>query len=327
MKQSSIRPDDLVKENQRLYAEDLDLLMEGSRYFVEVRCPACGYGRSEWTFTKGGLDHVKCDACDTLYINPRPPLDMLIDYYETAKSIKHWNAVIFPATEEIRRREIFNPRADRTLALCSRFNSPREKLVDVGAGYGTFCMEMVRNGHFAKVVAVEPSPDLAATCRERGLKVLEAAIENVGLKDASVITAFEMIEHLFSPTDFLKVCHEGLAEGGLLIMTTPNIKGFDLMTLGAESENIGGPNHLQYFHPTSMVILLKRRGFQVLALTTPGKLDAEIVRNAALNSKLHLEPFLQEVLLTRWAELGDAFQKFLQEGNLSSNMMVVARKA
>jgi len=120
-------------------------------------------------------------------------LEKLLNYYRNAKSVKHWNEVIYPATEEIRRREISSPRAWDTVRLSGIYETPRERLVDVGAGYGTFCMEMVRNGHFAHVVAVETCPEMAETCRERGLEVLEGAVEEVDLGEASVITAFEMI--------------------------------------------------------------------------------------------------------------------------------------
>ena len=326
MRRNSIRPEDLVKENLRLYAADLEVLMEGRRYFVEVPCPACGHDISELSFVKGGFDHKKCRACDTLYISPRPPFDMLIDYYKTAKSIKHWNDVIFPATEAMRRREIFEPRAWDVHVACKIYGVPFDSLVDVGAGFGTFCMAVEKMGSFSRVIAVEPSPQLAETCRNRGLEVLEGAIEAVDLEAASVITAFELAEHLFCPRKFLEDCHRALVKDGLLIMTTPNIKGFDLVMQGAQSQNIGGPNHLQFFHPNSLTTLVEKIGLEVLSITTPGKLDVEIVRDAALSGELKLGPFLSDLLLDRWAELGGSFQKFLQDNNMSSHMMMIARK-
>ncbi len=62
--------------------------------------------------------------------------------------------------------------------------------------------------------------------------MIEAPIEEVNLDEISVITNFELLEHLFWPKDFLQACHRALPEGGLLILTTPNIKGFDLLVLG-----------------------------------------------------------------------------------------------
>ena len=314
-----------MAENLRLYYVDIMCMMIDREGFVEVPCPACGDDIPNLEFSKDGFEHVRCNSCDTLYISPRPTFDMLMDYYRTARSIKHWNDVIFPATEESRRREIFNPRISKTIDICRRYESPREKLVDVGAGYGTFCMVMEKSGSFDRVIALEPSPELAATCKKRGLEVLEGAIEQVDLEGASVITAFELIEHLFCPRKFLKDCHRALVKDGLLIMTTPNVRGFDLMMLGELSQNIGGPNHLQIFHPASLKELLENCGFEVLEWSTPGKLDAEIIAKKIQDGELDPDKFLRFILTDGWPGPVQ-FQDWLVENRLSSHMMMVARK-
>ena len=95
--------------------------------------------------------------------------------------------------------------------------------------------------------------------------------------------------------------------------------------LGADSENVGGPNHLQYFHPMAMAMMLERHRFKVLSITTPGKLDADIVLTQMVREGLDAGPFLGPML--KDVAPREAFQKFLQENCLSSNMMVVARKS
>ena len=53
-----------------------------------------------------------------------------------------------------------------------------------------------------RVVAVEPTPDLAKTCRAKGLEVIESRIEDAkGLGVVDVIASFEVIEHLFDPSE------------------------------------------------------------------------------------------------------------------------------
>ena len=276
-------------------------------------------------FTKGGFRHLTCSECGTLYISPRPTLDMLMDYYRTAMSVRHWNDAIFPVTEELRSEEILTPRMWHVLKARQRFEVEPWKFVDVGAGFGTFCHMVKRSGHFSNVIAVEPSHELAESCRGKGLEVLEGAIEAVDLESASVITAFELIEHLFSPRDFLKGCHKALFVGGLLILTTPNIKGFDLAMLGELSQNIGGPNHLQLFHPDSLRHLMVECGFEVLEWSTPGKLDADIVLTQIVREGFEAGPFLGPML--KDVVPREAFQKFLVEQHLSSHMLMIARKA
>lgn len=319
MKEAEIRPEALVAENLRLYKEDVESMMKEREGFVEVPCPACGSGAWSLAFTKEGFRHLKCSVCETLYISSRPTFDMLMDYYRNALSIKHWNDVLFPATEEARRKKIFNHRVKNVLGACREHDANYDCIVDVGAGFGTFCEIMMGTGQFRRVIAVEPCQELAESCRSHGVETLAGAIEEIDLEDFSVITAFELIEHLFCPRKFIEDCHRALTEGGLLILTTPNIKGFDLAMLGELSQNIGGPNHLQLFHPESLKLLLENCGFEVLEWSTPGKLDAEIVRRKINDGEFDGFPFLT-FLLT------DDFQRFLVEKRLSSHMMMVARK-
>lgn len=114
----------------------------------------------------------------------------------------------------------------------------------------------------------------------------------------------------------------------MFILTTPNIRGFDLLTLGKLSNNIGGPNHLNYFHPDSLSYLLERCGFKVIEILTPGELDAELVRKKILAGELDVSncPFLKYILVDQWGTTGEIFQHFLAQNNLSSHLWIVARK-
>jgi hypothetical protein len=62
-----------------------------------------------------------------------------------------------------------------------------------------------------------------------------------------------------------------------------------------------------------------------LIVHTPGRLDAELVRDAAIRGEVSLDSFLQRVLVTERA-LGWPFQMFLAEYGLSSHMWMAARR-
>jgi len=328
MKEASIRTDQMVEQSLRMHDEDVAWIRGHARGFVEVACPACESSPRRFEFERDGFQFQRCLACETLYISPRPTAELLGEFYRRSKVINYFNDVIFPSSEEARRKQIFAPRAERVVELCRRHGASMELLVDVGAGFGTFCEEVVRIGAFGRVVAVEPSPTLAATCRSKGLTVIEQTIEDARLEGMSAITNFELVEHLFSPRDFLEGCAQALPVGGLLILTTPNIRGFDLAVLGKLSDNVLGPNHINYFHPRSLSLLLQRSGLEVVEVATPGKLDAELVRKKILAGKLDVssQPFLRQVLVDEWETAGPAFQSFLSENKLSSHLWVVARR-
>ena len=85
---------------------------------------------------------------------------------------------------------------------------------------------------------------------------------------------------------------------------------------------------MNLFNPDSLAGLLSRSGFDVLETATPGRLDAELVRDAALEGELDLaaRPFLKRVLIDEWERLGTPFQSFLATNGLSSHLRVLARK-
>lgn len=327
MKEQDIRPRDLIAENEMLHDIDVKRIFPDSKNFLYVVCPACGEAPKVKEFEKKDFNFMRCQACETLFVSPRPPLSQLNDFY-SAPWITHWNDKIFPVSEQSRREKIFYPRAERVFELCNKYAIGANTLVDVGAGFGTFCEEMEKRNFFNNIVAVEPSQDLACTCRARGINTIEKPIEEVALQNIDVITNFELIEHLFSPEAFLRSCANILAPNGLLILTTPNIKGFDLILLGMLSENVAAPEHLNYFNPHSISLLLEKCGFSTLEILTPGMLDADIVRTKVLAGVIDLksQPFLFEVLVRNWDIAGGPFQSFLADNKLSSHMWIVAKK-
>lgn len=326
---SDISPVELDPGQAERFAADIKMLLLHKSEFVSVPCPACGSEVSRKAFEKYTLDYVVCSECETMYINPRPDQKTLDAYYLRSENYCYWNKYIFPATENVRREKIFRPRVERLIDICRRYGVRRDTLVEIGAGFGTFCEEVGRTGFFSRVLGVEPTPDLAQTCRQRGIEVIEKPVEQVFFDDdtVSVIAAFEVIEHLFCPRDFLKKCHQMLSRGGVLILTCPNVKGFDITVLQAVSDAVD-IEHLNYFHPDSLSGLLAECGFEAVEVSTPGRLDAERVRNAALKNEFDLVPhqFLKRILIDRWDDAGMDFQRFLADNKLSSHMWIAAHK-
>lgn len=326
MKEEDIRPSDLIEEKDKLWQEDIEEMLLLKNQFKEVPCPACRSKNFNHQFDKNEFSFVKCQECMTLFINPRPSADMLKDFYQNSKCIKFWNDKIFPISDIKRRENIFKPRAERVIEICRQQKIPTNVLIDVGAGFGTFCEEVAKLKIFEKIIAIEPSTGLAESCRSKGIEVIEKSVEEAKIDEANVITNFELIEHLFDPRIFIEECYKKLSEGGLFILTTPNINGFDLVVLGKEADGIAGPNHINYFNPESLSILLKNAGFKILEIQTPGQLDANIVRNKILGKKVKVSRFLQQILIDNWETTGENFLKFLVENKLSSHMWIIAKK-
>lgn len=330
LNENDIRPKDL--DAGKLAALDADLCRLAKRKgeFIRVSCPACGADVPVHEFGKYGFSFDRCGDCQTVYMNPRATPEILADFYAHSVLYEYWNEHIFPASRAARMERVFRPRAARILELCSRRELNPEVLIEVGAAGGMFCEEAQRSGGFGRIIAIEPGAAQAATCRSIGVEVIEATLEQVGELDspAQVIASFETIEHVHSPEDFLRHCCRILAPKGLLVLTCPNYVGFDIMTLGPLSDSLDA-EHINLFNPASLCRLVERCGFEVLDLSTPGELDAELVRNKVLEGSISLDgqPFLQKVLIDEWKQRGPAFQEYLKSQLLSSHMWLVASRA
>lgn len=329
MKSSETIPDELADTCKSLSMEDKEIRMKYKDGFVKVSCPACESNDSDFAFVKSDCQFLECNNCKTVYVSPRPTPAVLTEYLEKSKSYEFFAESIFPASEKVRREEIFKPRVDFLLKNCSHLKSQAGVLIEIGAGFGTFCVEVKSRDVFKNVIAIEPVPGLAKKCRERGLEVIDKPFEQIDLEGniADVVVSFEAIEHVFDPRDFIKFCTKLLKKEGLLMLTCPNMLGFDVITLGTKSQSVAG-GHLNMFNPKSIEILLNDFGLEVVDLSTPGKLDAELVRKRILSGEFEIseQPFLKYILVDHWQTYMESFQKWLVDSQLSSHLQVVARK-
>ena len=91
--------------------------------------------------------------------------------------------------------------------------------------------------------------------------------------------------------------------------------------------NISPPEHIQYFNPQSIELILNRAGFKIISLETPGKLDTQIVLKEKLRSFNVVEnnEYIDYLLEQEETVLND-FQNFLSKNKLSSHMLCLAQK-
>lgn len=327
---AEIRSPKFEAMQKQAYANDLARLHTRLNEFVPVACPACGQTAAAKAFDKYRCQFVRCHDCQTLYMSPRPTPDVMDDYYSHSENYRIWGEYIFPASEDRRREKICKPMLQSILAACTQHGVAPRHLMEVGPGFGTFAALARSSGAFERVSAVERTPAMAQACRRHGIEVHEMAVEDLPASfddPADVLVFFEVIEHIFDPKAFLRTGARLLRQGGLLVLTCPNGAGFDTQVLGADSVAVD-TEHVNLFNPQSLSLLMERLGFDVLEVSTPGRLDAELVREAILAGQFDVshQPFLRQVLVDEFDRLGGPFQRFLADNGLSGNMRLIARK-
>lgn len=329
MKEAEIRPQDLFNRYLALCRQDIERFFSDKTDFSEVLCPACAGGSVSDELDKIGFRYAVCADCGSLYASPRPPAASIDAFYQDAESVAFWATSFFKETAEARREKMFRPRALLVRELAERFGLQGSVFVDIGPGYGILLEEVQRLGCFSRVAGIEPSPPLAAICRKKGFDILENTLEcvsNIAI-DASFMTAFEVIEHLHDPYSFLAAAHQVLVPGGILMLTTLTVTGFDIQVLWEHSKSIYPPQHINLLSLDGIAKLVARAGFELVDLSTPGNLDVDIVRNALReNPSIPVSRFERHLAMQAPDNVRERFQSFLREHHLSSHVRIIARK-
>lgn len=324
MKEEEIRPYSVFEEYLRLSAEDISTYFSGVD-FIDTNCPACNQP-GESAFVKSNFHYECCTVCQTLYVNPRPVSEAFNRFYKESPSSKYWASTFYKKTAEARREKLWRPKAKLVFSALDKYNASSSSVVDIGGGYGIFAQEYQKLSN-QTVLVIEPGPNLASICREKRLNVVEKFLEDVTEQDlpngSRVFVSFELFEHLFSPNDFLSHLLSIMNTGDIFLFTTLSGTGLDIQVLWEDSKSVNPPHHLNFFNPSSIQSLLVKNGFEMLEVTTPGKLDIDILIN---NQSLIKDRFWKNFIRFSSQKDQSEWQNLVSSSSLSSHMMTICRK-
>ncbi len=321
--EDEIRPPSLMSEFKRLSIQDAVEYFGTPASRVAVACPACGSEAGEPSFDRYTFLYNTCATCKSLYVSPRPSEEGLREYYA------HASASRFRATHFSRD----TARARRYHLLISHANWMAQMIDEQGCGttrsyadVSTYSPEifeeMARQEVCDSYYSIEPllAPEPAISTPVRIVTFDEAP-------PLGAVSAFEKLEHQFSPLDLLRCIKEKLAPGGLLFFTTRTISGFDLQVLWDKTPYIFAPEHLNLLSIEGLRILADRADLELLELSTPGQLDLQLVDDARKQDPaIRLPRFVRSLLDERDELAHEDFQAFLQKHRLSSHVRVAVRK-
>ena len=136
--------------------------------------------------------------------------------------------------------------------------------LDVGAASGLLVAEAGRQGLDA--LGVEPSCSLVSVARQQaGVEVLHGALPHRALEGRSFDLVFlvDVIEHVADPIGLLERCVERLAEGGVLLVVTPDVSSLAARALGPRWWHYRVA-HVGYFDRASLDRAFARTGLCVV---------------------------------------------------------------
>jgi len=324
LKEHEIRHENLFQTYLDLATEDIkEFFADASR--EPMACPACD-SEGELAFEKLGFAYRECQQCWSFWVSPRPTFETFVAFYSNSASSQYWAEVFYPAVESVRREKLWRPKAKQIGEIASGLSVAFNNVIDIGGGSGTFAEEF-RALSDLSVVVIEPSPESAAACRERGITVIESFLEDVKPnalpQGHSIFTSFELFEHVHDPRHWLASISDLMRSEDVLVITTLSGLGLDIRTLWDQSASVSPPHHINFLNPAAMSKLATNVGLEPLRVFTPGVLDLDIMRN---NRDKVTDRFWGSVLdasdddeLSRW-------QQFISDAGRSSHMWAVLRK-
>jgi 2-polyprenyl-3-methyl-5-hydroxy-6-metoxy-1,4-benzoquinol methylase len=241
-----------------------------------VPCALCGNDAFFPAFSCDGFSYVKCAVCALVQINPQP----------VAAAVQRRYGAIYGNdyhAYEMHNESAFLDLQKRALAdadfnrieqdLMGKGNAPR--ILDVGCATGAMLAVLRDRGWHTEGIEISPAGEYAA--RERGLTIHRQNLEECHFSADyfDVALASHLIEHLNNPAAFVSRVWHILRPGGYLLLTTPNIDGFQARLLGSRWRSAIF-DHLYLFSKCTIRALLSAHGFTVEGIYTWGGLAAGI---------------------------------------------------
>ncbi len=243
-----------------------------------IPCPVCGdplFRPAAARFDGGRV--VTCSGCGHAYLNPALSDEALGAIYGAYYSTDDVPALM--RTIEGWYGETDGP-YQRALRIAgeSAGGLQGKRVLEMGCGPGRLLQACRDAG--AEVRGLDLNADAVRLARAAGLDVVQGAVEDAPVifspNRFDFVFAFEIIEHVRRPADFLKVCAGMLAPGGHLFVSTPNFGLFAVLGNAAPALRRWA-EHLHYFTPETLKACFARAGLpgaevEVLGVWTPGEL-------------------------------------------------------
>ena len=233
-----------------------------------VDCNLCNNNETTLLFTKDGYNHVKCNSCGLIYVNPRlknskENLDSFYGSDEGDGSLikKHLHRAY-----SAKRQKIFCAELKRT----ERYRK-LNRILDIGCSFGGFLYAAKNLGWEAKGIEAVYNAGKYGK-KLYNLDIFFGTLEEAKHEPASfdVIRLNNIIEHIPLPSQFLADVNKLLRKGGLLSISTPNYDSYSVSICGKEWIYFGGQHHIVLFTPATLKKILDKNGFTTVLSSTKG---------------------------------------------------------
>lgn len=234
-------------------------------------CPVCqSINTSVWAMasdyeylsTNKTYTYYHCNNCHTIYIDPLPLNELKIIYPSN-----YYSFVPVKKNRALRIKEWLDKKIFRK--LLKEIKSDKINILDIGGGTGWLLNTIKKIEPRVNITQVVDIDSTAKKIAENnGHLYFEGRIEEFKTDiQFHLVLMLNIIEHISNPEDVLESVYEKLADGGSILIKTPNTMSFDARLF--RQSYWGGlhcPRHWVIFSEKSFRILIKKTSLRIESL-------------------------------------------------------------
>lgn len=235
----------------------------------EPTCNLCGSSKNKvlydsmtyWEYD-GVFRTVLCTRCKLVFVNPRPVLKDIHNFYEN-KNYFGRDIKIGEEKNDIDERE----EAYGNIYKIILNQRSKGSILDIGAGTGLFLSKF--KDLKWNVTGIElTTPAVKYAKKQYGIKLLQGDFLKYNFKKESydVITLNGALEHLHDPLQTLEKIYPLLKKDGILIFSVPNVESIGNKIFGRDWFPWQPPRHLYHFSPNTITKMVNKAGFKYVRI-------------------------------------------------------------
>jgi 2-polyprenyl-3-methyl-5-hydroxy-6-metoxy-1,4-benzoquinol methylase len=229
---------------------------------ASLTCAICGSTAVARHCLKPPATYYRCRSCSFIFQHPPPSKADIHAYADT----EYKAGGLYD--EYVRARTMKIEHFRRRLAGIAPQLPSRGRLLDVGCSCGYFMEVAAEAGYEVHGLEFSEHAIAAAAPHIRPL-IVQATVDDVARDRAAsydVISAFDIIEHLETPLEFLGQARRLLTPQGRLVLSTPDVSHWLRPVMGARWPMLQPMQHLSLFSREALRIALTNAGFRPLVL-------------------------------------------------------------
>lgn len=304
-----------------------------SKYYVKIgkkyanlsslkqkQCYICSSKKSHKVSSFFGLNYVMCENCNHVYTDRRLDNKGLTKYY--TKDPDYFNNPYTRKNILKLRDQIFKPKIN----FVKKF-SKGKKWLDVGSGDGTAVSAAKSSGFDATGIEFSKTGRTFAK-KHRKLDLFNGTLSDFLEQNKTkwdVVSFFGVIEHIPNPVAALKEANKLLKKNGLVAIEVPNYECFSTYfqkLTKSPDRHLTIPGHIMVFTKKSAEYMLKKNGFQPIAIWYWGMDTIELLKYMT-----HLDKnFAKSELFEELSKKTNEIQYIFDSSKRSDEFLIIGKK-